>query len=232
MNKKDFHNEEFHSVENEISEWLELELTPEKRITKGSNNFSIPQLKGWLALGKPLFNKINFSSDSIDQENFDFFHVLLAVSFRPEEGKYFDKVWVQVELKTDDSKKEAIAWSMHPNKEATRIDITQKVGVNGKACLKWLSSETKTEKESKLTEQEYYLVAYNEMCSNPVWEFIKTKQVPILGSHRLHLVIRKETGINVFVSVSVIATVNYKRFGLFTYKSTIKDTPTLSFDIK
>jgi hypothetical protein len=211
----------------DVEEWVELDLVPEKRPVKGTAEFSVPQLKGWLALGKPVIRTLPTPVNS-ELASYEFRHVLLAASFRPEEGTPFDRVWVQVDLDTE-SPAEAIAWSMHPRRETNRIDITRTVGVNATLGLKWLSSEGKSEQEQKFTGLQPFLIAYNELCVNPVWEFVDTEQVPIMGSQRLHLIVRKTPIISVRGRVSVTATVKHKRFGLFTCKSRVEDAPSLSF---
>ena len=213
----------------EVAEWVELDLVPEKRAVKGTAQFSAPQLKGWLALGKPVIRNLQPPANS-EFASYDFRHVLLAASFRPEEGAPFDRVWVQVDLETE-PQAEAIAWSMHPRRETNRIDITKTVGINATLGLKWLSSEGKSEQEQKSTGLQPFLIAYNELCANPIWEFVETEQVPILGSHRLHLIVRKTPAVSVRGRVSVTATVKHKRFGLFTCKSRVEDAPALPFVI-
>jgi hypothetical protein len=214
-------------VTGDVAEWVELDLVPEKRTVKGTADFAAPQLKGWMTLGKPVIRNLRAPENS-EFASYDFRHVLLAASFRPEEGTPFDRVWVQVDLDTEPPA-EAIAWSMHPHRETSRIDITRKVGMNAKLGLNWLASEATSEQEQKFTGLQPSLIAYNELCANPVWEFIETEQNPIAGSQRLHLIVRKTPAVTVRGRVSVTATVRHKRFGLFTCKSRVENAPSLPF---
>lgn len=216
-------------VTNDIDEWLDIDLEPDNRATKGTKEFVVPQLKGWISLGKPIISQLP-KPDNPTLSEFDFCHVLLAASFRPEEGAQFDRVWVQVQLETNPID-EAIAWSMHPREEYTHVDTKRTVGVNGKVGLEWASAGSKAEIEQSWVDQEPYLLALNEMRSDPVWEMIATEKVQIMGSQRLHLVVRRKPMLNVNGVVSVTATVKHKRFGLFTCRSKVAETPSASFII-
>ncbi len=216
-------------VTNDVDEWLDIDLEPDNRATKGIKDFLVPQLSGWISLGKPIIRQLANPADPV-LSDFDFYHVLFATSFRPEEGANFDRVWVQIQLNTN-PEGEAIAWSMHPLKEYTQVDIKRTVGVNGKVGLEWASAEANAETEHAWVSQEPYLLALNEMRSDPVWEFITTEKLQILGSHRLHLVVRRKSSLNVDGVMTVTATVKHKHFGLFTCKSKVDQTPSMSFVI-
>jgi hypothetical protein len=224
------------TVPGDVEEWLELDLAPEERATKsalptrGGDDFVVPQLRGWLALGKPVIRSLA-APDDPSLASYQYYHILLAASFRPKEGEPFERVWVQVNL-APEAQGEAVAWSMFPRKETTEIDVTRTVGRNAKLGLEWASGGVSSETRKEFKEEEAFLIAYNELCPDPVWEFAKTEHMPIRGINHLHLVVRKTPGAAVTGNVSVTATVEHKRFGLFTYKAKVDDTPSLTFNLE
>lgn len=211
-------------------QWVDVPLVPDERATKApTRNFAVPELQGWLSLGVPIVSQVDASGAS-DSSAYDYFHVLLAASFRPQEDAPFDRVWTQVEL-TPRTTGEAIAWSMYPMKEATAVEVTRKVGLDASVSLHGATGKIGSETEHSYNSENVFLLAYNLQASNPVWEFSATESQPVRGAHSLHLIVRRSKNVPVVGRVSVTATVSYKRLGIFTVRSKVAALPELQFSI-
>jgi hypothetical protein len=200
--------------------WRDVELEPEQRTTRGSlaaDPQAPEHLKGWLKLGIPIVTQLGGPPG---QAGFRFDHVLLAVSMRPSEGELFTQVWLKVVLESSANQQQAaIAWSLSPRVAFNAIEVTNKIKLD--SSLKFGVGEVGAggEREEKLTERDVFLQAFNELRFDPVWEFNALKTQPLVGSHRLHLIVRRALGVACRGTVALSATVSRKRFGLIPYRA-------------
>jgi hypothetical protein len=216
---------------------FDITLEPKNRVTRGSTNEKPPLLKGWVSIGGPISIPLNtewVSHDKdlchfleVEENNFSFYLIHLACSFHTVKEEPFINAWLGVNLvRTDNNKQpQPIAWSMRPSRLVKVVKISRTIKVGGKLKLLKPSVEKKQEYEK----QEIFLEALNELGSNPIWEFTKTKTEEIRGSHRLTLVVRIPKKSKILGNVSLEAIIQRKHWGVFKYKESFPDSPQRTF---
>jgi hypothetical protein len=216
-------------------QWNEVTFVPEVRVTRRGEATALPEeLKGWLKIGTPLTKTIQAQgrADSIHR----FGYVQLAVSMRPAEDEPFQSVWLKIMLAGDagdagNEQRQPIAWSLHPKSESTSVEFTSKLNLDASLKFKGAGIGAARESGEKFTRVDAYLEAFNELRSDPLWEFNATEAVKIRGNHRLHMIVRYGAGAPCRGLVELKATVQRKRWGLIEYTAALDATGTARFEL-
>ena len=213
--------------------WHDLTVLPKTRVTrKGNTTRELPEeLRGWIKLGTPIVAPVG---DPVTQgDTHRFAHVQLAVSLRPGDEEPFQSVWLKVQLsresRIENDASPPIAWSLHPKTQSSPVEVTTKLKLNGSLKFSGVGIGTDQERDQKFTHNEVHLEAFNDLRSDPVWEFRGTELTPIRGAHRLHMIVRYEKGTACRGNVKLEATIQRKRWGLIEYTAALDGLEATTF---
>jgi hypothetical protein len=181
-----------------------------------------------IVVGEPLSRSLtkeatkddNELSGFIDAESGRWRYHLVAFSctFASSDDLHIASAWLQIALANDRGADAAqpIATSMEPLKldEIRPVSATAKIAI---PCVfvPEISLTGSTEIRDILLEARY------EGTSTPAWHFKETRKSRLSGIQRLRLIVRVPVDVDVTGTLSVGATVRYKRFGVraFSYRS-------------
>jgi hypothetical protein len=117
-----------------------------------------------------------------------YFLIHLACSFDPIAGEHFSRASLEVSLEREDHATEPapVAWSMEPRclPQITELSRTQKIDASAKLVGLSLGQERRS------TRTECLVRAFNELQSNPRWDFRHTKGAALVGTQRLIMVVQ------------------------------------------
>jgi hypothetical protein len=116
---------------------------------------------------------------------------------------------------------------MSPLKLAQKIEVTQSDSIG--ADLKLLKAEIGD--GIKRTENELYVVGYNEQCANPYWRLKAVPGVAIEGIERFSMIVRAPHASHAVGQLNVEADIRIKRFGLISCMAPVPNIPQLSFSL-
>jgi hypothetical protein len=140
-------------------------------------------------------------SDFLGATDAIFILVHLGCSFMPAAGQRFVRASLRLAIRREDGMAERapVAWSMEPRclPQVTELSRTQKVD----ASLKVFSVSVGQEQRS--TRARCLIRAYNELQSDPRWEFRRTKGAEIVGTQRLIVVV--STTVRAIVRITLTA---------------------------
>jgi hypothetical protein len=217
-------------------EWQTLTLEPEGTVTRGHerDDRSISEL---IALGGPVSIPVT-AEHLVDEEDaaafvrvregsFSFFLVHLACAFRPLEDEPLLTATVRVDLVRGDgaSSPRPIALSIKPLRLSEPVEVSRTIRLG--ASLKIL--QPGVEWEETRTFGDPFVEGLNELRSDPVWEFRRTRHTDIRGSQRLVLVVQSPMGSDARGSVALSATVARKRLGILSYAANLPGGNRLDF---
>lgn len=163
----------------------------------------------------------------------DFYLIHLACTFHPLDNDPFHQAWLQVYLKSVEkgAKEGPIAWSMSPRVEGKDVKVTNEVKVG--ADLKLIDvvanvgvsagGTTTTEKVNK----QIFIQAFNELNSDPYWEFTRFEGAEIRGSYRFALIAQVPKGRKAVGELNAQATIKRKALGI-TYRTDLENAPQLT----
>ncbi len=218
---------------------IDVALEPDRRPVKGVAQRDIGRLEGWIRIGQPWCTALTakVAGDDADLKRYvaggaaqsRFAVVSLSCTFAPQGDAEFVKAWVQVHLARDDGQTSPapIAYSMQPVRGGSPRQLTRTVKVG--ADLKLL--QTGVEEGVIDNIENLFVEALYEGESNPAWELSRTSAASISGVQRFSMVVLQP---KVAVSsgiVTVTATVENKRFGIFTYNGKPPDPAKLTFRV-
>jgi hypothetical protein len=217
--------------------WIDGNLIPETRVMKGVPTQAIEEeLGSRIRLGGPVSRPMERSGlederilSALQNESATAAYTLtdLAVSFDAAEGEVIEQVWVLLNLAGTDQPG-PIAWSMLPERLSSPSETVGTVEV--KADLKVFSVGTSASKQ--ISGETVFLEAQNILRSDPTWEFYRSSQHEIRGSHRLLLVSRSAVGSEVTGTLSIIATVRRRVWGVFPYQVRLGDKTSTTFVVR
>ena len=153
----------------------------------------------------------------------------MACSFVSSEDTRFGQAWLTVRLGRGDDRVEPtpIVWSLTPQRSERFVAQTRTVKVGAKL---WLG-EGNVEVQSSGSHGEIFLDTYGLQEPSCTWEFTRTSSDEIRGTHRLALVTRAPADAPVNGTVELTATVQRKRFGLFTYRVMLDGGAAVEFSL-
>jgi hypothetical protein len=219
-----------------------LVLEPEKRVTKGRTAEPYT-LDGWASLGVPCVVPLKDSSSITDAElrrflrasanEFCFFLVHLACSFQSADDEPFTKAWVRALLGRADGAKgdRPIAWSMQPDVLYHQVEVTRTAKFSAELKLAAAKIGPSLQSVEKKEKKEVFLQAFNELESNPLWEFQRTSTASIRGKQRLVLVVRMAAGSQGTGTIQLWANVERKKFGIVRYEDAYPSSPSRRFHL-
>jgi hypothetical protein len=216
--------------------WQELTLDPEGAVTRGQAHDERP-LGEVIALGGPV--SIPVTADQLADEaeaaafvraregSFSFYLVHLACAFRPLEDEPLLTASVRIDLLRGDgaSSPRPIALSIKPLRLSEPVEVSRTISLG--ASLRILQSGVETAETR--TFEDPFVEGVNELRSDPLWEFRRTRHTDIRGSQRLVLVVQSPIGSDARGSVALSATVQQKRFGILSYGATLSGDNRLDF---
>ena len=216
--------------------WQELTLDPEGAVTRGQerDDRSLSEL---IALGGPMSIPVTAEHLADDEHasafvrvregSFSFHLVHLACAFRPLEDEPLLTVTVRMDLARGDgaSSPRPIALSMKPLRLCEPVEVSRTLRLG--ASLKIL--ESGVEQSERRTFGDPFVEGLNELRSDPLWEFRRTRHTDIRGSQRLVLVVQSPIGSDARGSVSLSATVARKRLGILSYAASLSGGDRLDF---
>jgi hypothetical protein len=158
---------------------LRGEAPPVSRISLG-----VPQS---VEITRPPIGDVTGLADFLGATDATFILVHLGCSFTPAAGHRFVRATLRLAIGREDGMAEPapVAWSMEPRclPQVTELSRTQKLD----ASLKVLSVSVGQEQHS--TRTRCVIRAYNELQSDPRWEFRRMKGAEIVGTQRLIVVV-------------------------------------------
>jgi hypothetical protein len=162
------------------------------------------------------------------KSQWSFHAVRLSCTFATGEGETFERAHVSVQLSAQEvgSGPGPIAWSMSPLKLVQKTEVKQSVSIG--ANLQFLKSDMDI--DTKYTENDLYVVAYNEQCPNPYWRLKALPGVAIEGIQRLSLIVRVPRTAHAVGQLNVTADIRGHSF-LIPCKASVPNIPQLSFSL-
>jgi hypothetical protein len=172
-----------------------------------------PSLTGRIALGGPFAVPVTpeyVAGDAdlrafVEQESaHSTFHLVhMSVSFAAEpSAPQLETTTLYLRLGCAAGLREPVAWSMTPLRAADATQVERRVKLGPQ--LKLIDAEF--EQTVSRQRDEIFLQAQRELRSDPAWEFRRTKNSPLYGSHRLIMVVRAAKGQPTSISAAVSAT--------------------------
>jgi hypothetical protein len=212
-------------------------MEPKSRVVKGVPETNLGRLDGWLKIGVPWCTPLTQTIAGNDPEllryitsrnsQHRFALVAFSCTFNPQGDAEFVKAWVEVQLSRDDgsSGPQPVAYSMQPLKGDTPQQLSRTVKIG--SDLKILQQGA----EVQLTQnvENLFIEALYEGQSNPAWELSRTPAASIKGVQRFSMVVQQPNQAPSSGSVTISASVEKKRFGVFTYKAVSPDPAKLAF---
>jgi hypothetical protein len=129
-----------------------------------------------------------------------FFLVHLACSFAAVARERFVRASLSITLEPSEpaAASQPVAWSMQPLclPQVTELARGQKVGANFKFASVELSEESRSTRTACL------IRAYNELTSDPRWEFRGRRHAELDGTQRLTMVVSTPTGASAQVTLA------------------------------
>ena len=162
------------------------------------------------------------------KDQWSFHAVQLSCSFEAGDGETFERALFTVQLSAQGAAagQEPIAWSMTPFKLVQKVEIKDTASIG--ADLKLVKSELGS--DVTYPDNELYLVAYNERCSNPYWRLKAVRGITIEGVQRLRMIVRVPRDVPSLGRLDVGADIRARRF-LVPCKAPVPNIPQLSFSL-
>lgn len=215
--------------------FVPLLLYSELRVVKTGGPAARRAVPDVVALGVPQAVRLDAGSvpDDPDLARFlraradrSFALVTLGATFHPNDHTV-TRATVEVSLAADPAgDPPVVAWSLAPRRVTEPVTVTRKITVSADAKIVHIGMELSQERAV----QDVFLEAFNELRSDPSWEFTATPTSPIRGSHRLTMVTSASTGSLVTGTVTVSAVLEHRRFGLFSTRSEDGDSVSFAID--
>jgi hypothetical protein len=167
---------------------------------------------------------------------FQFFLVHLTATFTPTNDEPFKAAEVTVDLDPDRLADPPIAWSLAPDALIDIVKVSREVQLNGSLQIVGLgplapgggSSWTRS---ASVDRKEAFLLAGNELRSDPYWRLRETYATKVEGMVRLLLVVRSREGAPVHGTIQASAWVERKRYGVWAYEARLPGSAPITFTL-
>ena len=120
------------------------------------------------------------------REGFDFWSVLMTLSFVPEDPEAFAAAWLRVDLSADAPAQAPVAFSMSPNLKEETVAVENSVGITGGPPVLKVSGSTKW----GYGVHEAEVTAFNRGRPDPAWELAPSTGRELRGGRDLLLVVK------------------------------------------
>jgi hypothetical protein len=199
---------------------IRFELQPVERVTKARRGVAAggaiqaAPIEITTPLAMPLTAKLIGDNAELaafweaESGRFHYDYVSFRVTLMRLEGREFERVWIEVQLADAAGGEGPIAYSLSPLQAFEVTQMTSKVKVSAKLKLVSAESGSEERKEAK----EHILRAWREHTATPYWELSRTDATSLLGTFRLHAIVRSPVGSRPTGRISVRAVIERKTF--------------------
>jgi hypothetical protein len=214
-----------------------MELVSETRKEKGGD-FAPLEPVSWVELSEPASITLREPAGddkelgqflSANDGRFRYDYVRLGCTFRASPPERFEKAWLSLTLKAQDSQSSEapISWSIAPvnDYDLSEENTTAEIGTSGKILTAKIGAGT------KISKKVYSVRGYREGNSNPYWELISTEATSLEGILRFHTVVRSPAEIVTVGQVRLEAVISNKVFVAFRHKRFFDQTPSQEFQL-
>ena len=237
------------SIEVPEAEPREVMLEPHPpRPRKGHDDQPAPtdQPGSRMALGGPVWRPLVTGALGItdpqsllgQQANgFQFFLVHLTATFTPTRDEPFKAAEVAVDLDPDRRQADPpIAWSLAPDALRDIVKVSREVRINGSLQIVGLGPSkpgggSSWTRSTSIDRKEAFLLAGNELRSDPYWRLRETNATKLEGMVRLLLVVRCCEGAPVHGKMQASAWVERKRYGIWAYEARLPGSAPMTFTL-
>jgi len=213
-----------------------MELVAEPRVEKGSST-SLLQVSSWIELADPQYSQLSTTPVDDDKElehflaankgQYRYDYVRLGCSFCPQNGERFEKAFLSVTLKPDGPPppEVPISWSLFPltNYQTGKETTSAKIGASAQILSAQIGGS------SEIETRQYSLRGFREGKPNPYWELYSNQSEPLVGSLRLHMVVRSAAASPTLGEVRLEAVISNRSFVVFRQKRPFDQTPSSQF---
>jgi hypothetical protein len=132
-------------------------------------------------------------------------HLAITAVWEPNQPR-FERLSVALRLVSPNSV--AVVWSMAPTRvtDPSQLETSFRLGPQVK-LFGFEADVGSVNRGRTSSKSQIFLEALGELCSELAWEFHRTRDMEIRGSHRLALVVRAPAGVETRLEGSVSATV-------------------------
>jgi len=199
-----------------------------------------------MALGGPVWRPLLIGASGIkdprglleqQESGFRFFLVHLTATFMPVSDEPFKAAEVAVDLDVDRRQADSpIAWSLAPDALLDIVKVSREVRLNGSLQIVGLGpfepgGGSGWTRSASVDRKEAFLLAGNELRSDPYWRLRETHATKVEGMVRLLLVVRSREGAPVSGRMQASAWVERKRYGVWAYEARIPGSAAIAFTL-
>jgi hypothetical protein len=169
--------------------------------------------------------------------DFLFFLVHLTATFMPKSDEPFKAAEVAVHLDPDRGQADPpIAWSVAPDALLDIVKVSREVQLNASLQIVGLGpfkpgGGSTWMRSASVDRKEAFLLAGNELRSDPYWRLRETPATKVEGMVRLLLVVRCRAGAPVHGRMQVSAWVERKRYGVWAYEARLPGSAPIAFTL-
>jgi hypothetical protein len=238
------------SVEVPEVETRDVALEPRApRTRKGDDDRPVPtdEPASRMALGGPVWRPLVIGAAGaadprglLEQQasGFRFFLVHLTATFTPTSDEPFKAAEVAIRLGVDRGQVDPpIAWSLAPDALLDVVKLSREVRLNASLQIVGLGllesgGESGWTRSTSIDRKQAFLLAGNELRSDPYWRLRETDATKVEGMVRLLLVVRSREGMPVRGTMRASAWVERKRYGLWAYEARIPGADEVEFTLE
>jgi hypothetical protein len=227
----------------------DVELMPRPyRVHKGKVPHEIP-IDGptsRMAIGGPVWRRLIPEASSVADphgllENSEpslFYLVHLTATFMPALEEPFKAAEIALTLTTENAQgDEAIAWSLAPDALIDKVTTSREVRLGTSLQIVGLgpflpSGHSEWTRSASIDRRQAFLLAGNELRTDPYWRLRETDVTKIEGMVRLLMVVRGPKDLPVKGTIRASTWIERKRYGLWAYDVRLPDADSIAFTLK
>ena len=154
-----------------------------------------------------------------EEERASYYLFTLPVSFYPEAQAPLLSADLGILLSQDGAvgEPEPVAWSMSP----TQVSSPRRPSTTVTLTARLLFMEAKVSRDIGSEQPEFFLLGLGEGKSDPEWRFRPTSQQPLVGVHRLSLIVWAPAGVRCAADIRIGASVRQRKAHLISYRGVL-----------